>query len=116
MDRWQRDPGISELIAHLDRPEVYGNYEALNKSDWRLISAELQKSNKSFEYAARNYFWIVNKETGDTLFRLWPVQEMILGRLYNLKAKRQAQKIFCVKARQLGISTLAEALLAWRAI
>jgi len=116
MERWRRDPGVSELLAHLDRPEVYGNFGALTKSDLRQIASELEKCHNSFEYAARNYFWIVTKETGDMLFNLWPVQEMILEQLYELKAKHQPQKVYIIKARQLGCSTLAEALLAWKSI
>lgn len=114
--RWRRDPGVDEMIRHLDEPGRYGNINALTKKEYQAVLEEGKRCADSFEYAARNYFWITTKESKDTLFRLWPAQEILLDELYYLKRQKRPQKILILKARQVGCSTLAEALMAWRAI
>ena len=77
--RWKRDPGISELIEYLDQPKFlittpagsYGDFDALSSADWNLIEKETLRCQSDFVYAAKNYFWITNKDTGDQLFSLW---------------------------------------------
>src|SRR5207245_2367666 len=59
-------------------------------------------------------FWIVDKEGNDQPFRLWESQELILDKLYKLRAKNKIQKLMVLKGRQLGCSTLIEGLIAWR--
>lgn len=119
--RWKRDPGIAELIKYFDQPKfltridkgTFANPQALSTDDWKLIRTEGLNCQKDFVYAAKNYFWITNKETGDQLFALWESQEMIFERIMKLRESGQAQKLIVLKARQLGISTLVEGLIAW---
>jgi hypothetical protein len=114
--RWSRDPGVDEMIQHLDQPNLYRNVNALNKKEYAAVVEEGRRCANDFEYAARNYFWITTKESKDTLFRLWPSQEILLDELHALKAMGRAQKLLILKSRQLGCSTLVEALLAWRSV
>jgi hypothetical protein len=114
--RWRRDPGVDELIRYFDHEKKKYKYGSLTTKDRRVIEDESAKCRGSFEYAARNYFWIVDKFNRDILFNLWPSQELILDRMHSLKAKGRAQKLMLLKARQLGCSTLIEAMIAWRTI
>jgi hypothetical protein len=103
------------LIEYFDRP---------NKNHWGLLTSkeiaaleeQIRKCASDFVYAAKNYFWITTKETGDKLFSLWESQELIFEELLRLKAKGRAQKLIILKSRQLGCSTLLEALLGWNAM
>jgi hypothetical protein len=111
-DRWRRDPGVGDMIQYFDRPE-HNSWNLLTKKEINFIAEQLKKCRDSFEYAARNYFWITNEENQDVLFNLWEAQELILDRLYWLKQRGMAQKLITLKARRLGCSTLIEALIAW---
>lgn len=112
--RWRQDAEVSELIDYFNQPGKYEKWDALSAEEYRLIETEIIKCRKDFIYAARNYFWISNKQRGDQLFNLWPSQELILEKLLEIKAKGQMQKIQIIKSRQLGCSTLIEGLIAWR--
>lgn len=112
--RWHQDLEVAELIEHLNQPDKYGDWNSLTRAEVQAILKEVDRCRKDFIYAARNYFWITNKQRGDQLFSLWPGQELILQKILELKAKGQPQKLVCIKARQLGCSTLIEALIAWR--
>lgn len=122
--RWKRDVGIAELIEYFDQPKFVistnkgpvGNLDSLSRSDFDLIYTECNKCQDDFVYAAKNYFWITNKETGDQLFTLWESQELILELMWKMRDQGLAQKIIVLKARQMGISTLCEGLVAWRTI
>jgi hypothetical protein len=112
--RWVRDEGISELIEHFDQPDRRGRWDRLTPSEWRVIERELEKCRATFQYAARNYFFIQTKKRQDILFRLWESQELLLEIILGLKAKDRSQRVIIIKARQLGCSTVIEALIAWR--
>lgn len=114
-DRWLRDPGISEIIEYFDQPAKSG-WERLKPEELDVIFEQIKKCAQSFEYAARNYFWITDKDKRDIPFRLWESQELILAELYKLKAAGKAMKLMILKARQLGCSTLVEGYLAWMAM
>lgn len=112
--RWRRDPGIAELIDHFDRPERAGRLDLLTAKEMSVLESEWRKCRDDFIYAARNYFYIVDENGDDMLFRLWESQELVLDELFRLRDKGKAQKILIIKARRLGVSTLAESLIAWR--
>lgn len=114
--RWVQDNAVRELIIHLDQEDKYGDWGALTRDELRAIEGEIRKCRKDFVYAARNYFWITNKERGEQLFSLWPSQELIYDKLLEQREKGKSQKLYIIKARQLGASTLIEGLIAWRSI
>lgn len=123
---WKRDPGIQEMIETLDRPELlqlvesdyrYGRdmaLEALSRKEFEAVQTEYLLCQGKFEYAARNYFWIINKERQDQLLKLRESQELILEEVKKLRDKGRAQRLMILKGRQLGCSTLIEAMIAWK--
>lgn len=109
-----RDPGISALVEYFDEPQRFGNWEALNTREFEVVRTEAQRCRDDFTYAARNYFWIIDKKTKqEKLFTLWESQQLILQVMQDLRNKGKIQKLMILKARQLGCSTLLEALAAW---
>ena len=114
--RWKRDVGVGDLIEYFDEEKYVDNPSALTLSDIRRIAAEIERCHDSFEYAARNYFLIVNKDRKDQLLTLNEGQELILEKIYRLRDRGKPQKLQVIKARQLGCSTLIEALIAWRSM
>ncbi len=114
--RWYQDLVVLDLIKHLDDEERYEQWDALTRDELRAVEGEIRKCRNDFVYAARNYFWITNKERGEQLFSLWPAQELLYEKMLELKAKGKSQKLLVIKARQLGCSTLIEGLIAWRSI
>jgi len=123
--RWARDIGVSELVEHFDEIERRWRdagkkglpWSVLNRREEEVIATEIARCRNDFSYAARNYFWIINKESKqDQLFRLWESQELILDAILRLKAQGRSQRIVLIKARQLGCSTVAEGLIAHRII
>lgn len=114
-NRWSRDSGVTEMIDYLrDYQTSPGRLTSLHLEK---IKQEYLKCQASFEYAARNYFWIVNKQSGkEMLFRLWDSQELILESLYELRDKGLPQKLIICKSRQLGCSTLLDALMLWKTV
>jgi hypothetical protein len=122
---WGRDPGIEELIAHLDQKEAkwlaagkkYDLWASLNRSELDVIIRETEKCMDDFRYAARNYFWIVDQASKqDKLFALWDSQELVYETILYLKSKGMSQRVGIIKARQLGVSTLTEGMIAWRSM
>lgn len=126
---WQRDAGVQTMIDYLDidLPQKYKipvedwdampsaeKFEICSPADRQAILEQARDCQDDFVYAARNYFWITTKQKKDKLFSLWEAQYLILQTYYDLKEKGKAQKIIIVKGRQLGCSTLIEAMLAWR--
>lgn len=115
---WTRDAICIELISHFDEPKRRGNWGAITNKEYEIISKELDRCRKDFSYAARNYFWIVNKKGEDIPFRLWESQDLILDKWYWLREKYpdKAQKLMILKARQIGASSVIEGLIAWSII
>jgi hypothetical protein len=92
-------------------------WDYLTAKELQVVVQEIQRCKDDFSYAARNYFWIVNKETKeDQLFKLWESQELLLNEILHMKAQGLSQRIVVIKARQLGISTVAESLIAHRVV
>jgi len=112
---WRRDPGIGELIRHFDQDNKIHNWENLTNKELQAIHEQMRMCALDFRYAARNYFRIAHKHTRQEMpFQLWESQELILEELLRLKAQGKAQRLLIIKGRQLGSSTLIEALIAWR--
>lgn len=97
-----RDIDVARLIKHLESPNLYLQPQNFSKADFRSVEREVERCQDSFEYTARNYFFIVNKDRQDVLLDLWPSQEIILDRMHALKARGKAQRIQVIKARQIG--------------
>ena len=128
---WKRDPSIQSMIDWLDqglpsklkisledwdRLPSTDKFESCSPSDRQAIMEQARDCSDDFSYAARNYFWITTKKKQDQLFTLWESQYLILQKYYELKAMGKPQKLIVLKSRQLGCSTLIEAMIAWRAM
>lgn len=117
--RWHQDLEVAQLIEHLkqeDKQNRYGDYDwsLLTRAEECAVLKELDRCRRDFVYAARNYFWITNKNLQDQLLTLNEAQEIILQKVLEIKRKGKAQRLIIIKGRQLGCSTLIEAMIAWR--
>lgn len=117
-----RDPGIKELIEALDarmddcwdEDRKRHRIDLLSRKEYDIATGELSKCQDDFSYASRNYFKIVTKKGDDVPLRLNESQELVLETMRRIQAKGKSQRIMIIKSRQLGMSTLIEALIAWR--
>jgi hypothetical protein len=107
--KWERDPGISEMITYFDEEPRFENceddeqrFELLTRKELDEIIRITDQCRADFTYAARNFFWITTKGRGDKLFKLWESQELIYEHMLRMKARGIAQRIMILKARQLG--------------
>ena len=94
----------------------------LKPEEERWILNELVLCKSSFTYWATRYTLIKTKETSSTtLFPLFESQEIILERIGKIEEQCNSRErldgilVAILKARQLGASTLSEAMLAHRA-
>ena len=123
---WKRDPQVETMIQVFDEiPDQYRDWNrmsaeerfaTLKKGERDAVMEQFYLCAEDISYAARNYFWITDNNGRDLLMTLWESQYLILQKYYELKAQGRPQKIFVVKARQLGTSLLVEAMMAWRAM
>lgn len=119
---WGQDQDVAQLITHLDQrqdrcwDEDSKRYriELLPKSEYEEVIRQIGDCQADFSYAARNYFQIVTKKGEEIPFALWESQDLVLEIMMQMKAQGKTQRIYIIKARQLGMSTLIEALIAWR--
>jgi hypothetical protein len=122
-----RDTGVQLLVDHLNnhaakfiRDGSWENmgpderFQTLKKAERDAVLEQFRQCRQDFVFAARNYFWITNDQGQDQLFTLWESQWLVLQKWYELKQRGRAQKIMVLKARQLGVSHLVEAIIAWR--
>lgn len=124
--KWERDSVVDEFIEHFDRrrEDWQRNYkdkctiwDFITASEFVQISEEAKRCQEDFSYAARNYFWIIDRDTKqDKLLKLWESQELILNDIMSLRARGLSQKVVICKSRQLGCSTLIDSLIAWRSM
>ena len=90
-------------------------WEALSTQELEWIEGEITRCCADFRYAAANYFWLgQTKEAESTLLKLWPTQELFLSVVLNMWADGEPAWIIIHKGRQVGISTVVEALMAWK--
>jgi len=111
-DRFGRDPGTEELIEYYNQPERC-SWVLLSAKEKRFLQEEILRCMNSFEYCARNYFWISTKDMRDVPLRLMDTQELVLEAVNRLKAKGRGVRLLIIKARQLYVSTFVEAYVAW---
>lgn len=108
-----RDPALDDAIAYFNEPKRFRDISALTSEEMKWIEREIVRVRQNFRYAAKNYHWIVNKESEVQLFSLNDAQEMLLEDADKLKAMGLPQLFLVLKARQLGISTFVQNYLAW---
>lgn len=118
--RWARDKRVDEVCRYFNQPRYVpnphtgtGDWDALTNADWDVIAGEINACRENYIYAARNYFWITDKSSRDILFTPNESQEIVLERIFEIRARGLAQLLIILKARQLGISSLVQGLLSW---
>lgn len=112
-DRHRRDPGITELIQYFDQPER-GGWHLLTDREASVLHDEIRRCAEDFPYTCRNYYWITTKDGSDTLLKFKDTQEMVWETIRWLRLRKpNGVRLLIIKARQLYISSFAEALLAY---
>jgi hypothetical protein len=120
-----RPQEINELIEYFNNVRAKVLYEdrtanpweALAKNELEWITDEIFKCASDFRYAAFNYFWLgQTKQRKPALFKLWTVQEYFLSVIEALWAQGKPAWVIIHKCRQIGASTVCEALMAWKNI
>ena len=116
---------VREAVEHFDRklidmqdryPDI-DPWSTLDESEVSWMVDEVGKCRKDFRYAAGNYFWLgQTKLAQPSLFALWGCQEMLLDLILSLWARGEPAWVIVHKARQLGISTVVEGLMAWKTV
>lgn len=115
---------VWERVAHLEalRSEGGALHRPLKPEEERWILNELTLSKASFEYWGTRYALIKTKEAESSpLFPLFESQSIILDRIGKIEESCVSGErldgilVAILKARQLGASTLSEAMLAHRA-
>lgn len=110
--------GFRDQLA--DAVDDKGNpTRSLTTEEDAFITHERLLSTLDFRYWAERWAYVA-KETQDTepIFPLWTSQELLLARIGEIEAVRHAEGspdgilINCLKARQLGASTIVEVILA----
>lgn len=113
---------IEEAISILDVyfEEAGGDtalaFSKLDHHEIAFIEEELQKC-LNFRYYAENYHAIGSEAEGlKTLYPFWDSQEIFYEHVHELQRQNLPVKILVLKARQLGLSTICEALIFHRTI
>ena len=120
-DETEIKTAVDEL-NHLREEVLYEDknadpWEALSQTELAWIEGEIGKCCADFRYAAYNYFWLgQTKEASSILLKLWPTQELFLSVVLNMWQEGEPAWIIVHKGRQVGISTVIEAILAWKNI
>lgn len=115
-DKTGRDKGASLIIEYFDQPKflLHPNpIEVVTAAELKALEEEWVKCRGDFRYIARNYFWITTKESGDILLNMNEAQDLVFETIRQLWATGRVAKLIILKARQLGMSTLIEAMVAW---
>lgn len=120
-----RDPAINELIQYFDSYGIAPSEDgteggwvrlANHPNEIKVIEEQIRKCREDFSWFARNYVWITDKKSKVIPLHLNEGQHLVLDRMAYLKSLKRAQKLICLKARQVGISTLVEAMILWRTV
>lgn len=120
-----RDPAILELIEYFDSYGVAPSEDG-TEGGWvrlanypneiKVIEEQIRKCREDFSWFARNYVLIVDKKSRVLPLHLNGAQELVLDRINSMRLANKAQKLLILKARQLGCSTLIEAMILWRTV
>lgn len=118
----RRDTTLDEVLELLDMRLAQAGmdqskaWSMLTTWESDFINSEIDKC-LDFRYYAENYHTIGSEEEGfKTLFPFWDSQEIFYEKIVNLQRRKRPAKVIVLKARQLGLSTISEALIFHRTI
>lgn len=111
---------LNEPIAKLDARYLEAGkdgrraFESLDADDMAFIIREVARCIKGPEYYLENYHFIRRKDLIiSTIFPLFDAQKLLLTEFERQFKLEQAIRIICLKARQMGITTISVALMCW---
>ena len=113
VDRWVDQ--INSSVSTDDAGRVTRKRE-LTEEEKQFISNELLMSKISFPYYASRYVWVRRDKGGDVRFHFWESQELMLRALSAIEEASKPMLIINLKARQVGSSTLSEAILTHKVL
>lgn len=118
----RRDPLLNEALdildLHLEHAEgdIRKAYLGLGPTEKEFIDAEIERI-QEYRYYAENYHVIATEAEGlKTLYPFWDSQEIFYEVVFQLQSKGLPVKVLILKARQLGLSTIAESLIFHKTI
>ena len=92
-------------------------WEKLGPTEKNFIREEIAHCVKDPRYYLENYHTIRTEQMGlTTLSPFWDSQEIFYNEVMRIRNAGLVCKIMILKARQLGLSTICEALVFWRTI
>jgi hypothetical protein len=112
------DEAIRVLDGRLDEAEgdINHAYMLLSKYELAFIDEEIAKC-LNFRYYAENYHVINSKHKGIiTLFPFFESQEIFYEKIVEIQASGKPVQVIVLKARQLGLSTINEALILHKTV
>ena len=115
VDRFGRDPGTADILRYYDQPERC-RWDLLTDKEAKVLHDEIRKCSDpdtGFPWISKNYYWITTKDGSDTLLRFRETQEMVWETIRLLRLRGRGVKLLIIKARQLYISTLIAAYIAF---
>ena len=118
----RKDDTLEEVLDLLNmRFAQAGNdlrraWSTLTSFESEFINTEIQKCT-DFRYYAENYHVIGSEDEGfKTLWPFWDSQEIFYEKILSLQQKNKPAKVIVLKARQLGLSTVSQALIFHKTI
>ncbi len=107
-----RDVEVQKFCDLMDKPEKFCRPDSLTKGEFDRCMEELYRCQTNVRYACRNYIWLVDQQKRDSLMDLWPSQLLVLEEMEDLKARGRPQKIYALKAREVGLTLFGLAMIA----
>jgi hypothetical protein len=118
----RKDKNLEEVLDLLDMRFAQANadmrkaFSLLTTFESNFINSEIEKCT-DFRYYAENYHVIGSEEEEfKTLYPFWDSQEIFYGKIKDLQDRKLPAKVIVLKARQLGLSTISEALIFHKTI
>jgi hypothetical protein len=118
----RKDESLEEVLDLLDMRLARAENEprvawaSLTSFESEFINGEILKCT-DFRYYAENYHVIGSEEEGfKTLWPFWDSQEIFYEKILSLQQNKLPAKVIVLKARQLGLSTVSQALIFHKTI
>ena len=106
-----------KALVHPNSTEQKPQYTRnLNEQEQLFVANELMMCKINFPYWATRYAFIKRDKGGLCRFSFWESQEMLLETIGSMEDQNIPVLIINLKARQVGSSTLSEAILTHKAI
>lgn len=109
VDEWNER--LKQLIHPDSKPHVPQLVRPLNEEEQAFVSNEILMTKINFPYWALRYCWLKADKGGIVRMQFWESQELLLKTIAAIEEAKKPILIINLKARQVGSSTLSEAIL-----